>query len=80
MCGAAGWHERTRSIQTPSMRPMPSPPIQTAAYLEKPYETLLFALPNATAQKQIADHAKNFDLDLLGETAREPVKTKRRIH
>jgi hypothetical protein len=67
------------SIQTPTVRPMPSPEKRTTIYLNGCYGRLPFALPAGEAQKQIADRAESFADDVLGEMATEPVAIKRRI-
>jgi hypothetical protein len=67
------------SIVTPEVTKMPSTQERVKRFIDRQYEKLPFALPNATAQKQVAERAEKFAEELFRETAQEPVKTKRRI-
>ena len=67
------------SIVTPTVHKMPSTVERTKHFLERAYEKLSFALPGATAQKQIADRASTFTDDVLREATDEPIAVKRRI-
>lgn len=67
------------SIYTPTIEKMPATIERTKKYIDQCYAKLPFALPNATAQKHLAEREKNFTSDLLNEAADEPLKTKRRV-
>jgi hypothetical protein len=67
------------SLHTPTIHKMPESAERTKQYLDRCYEKLPFALPNAQAQKQIAERTDNFADSLFKEKNDEPVKTKRRI-
>jgi hypothetical protein len=67
------------SIFTPTIQKPPATAERTKKFLDNCYAKLPFALPTVTAQKQLADRAKNFADDLLNEVANAPVTAKRRI-
>jgi hypothetical protein len=67
------------SIHTPTVERVPSSEERTKRYLDRCYEKLPFALPLATAQKQLADRAENFAERLFNEVADAPITAKRRI-
>jgi hypothetical protein len=67
------------SLRTPDVHKMPQSAERTKRYLERCYEKLPFALPSATAHKQVKDRAEKFGKALLKEAADEPVATKRKI-
>jgi hypothetical protein len=67
------------SLWTPEVRKVPGSAARTKRFLEGCYKKLGFALPTATAQKQIADREAAFTETLIKEAADEPVTTKRRI-
>jgi hypothetical protein len=67
------------SIVTLTVDKMPTSAERKKRFLQKVYEKLPFALPAATAQKQLADRASTFTDNLFRELADEPVAAKRRI-
>jgi hypothetical protein len=67
------------SLRTPDVHKMPQSAERTKRYLERCYEKLSFALPSATAHKQVTDRAEKFGEVLLKEAVGEPINTKRRI-
>ncbi len=67
------------SIVTPDVHTMSSMPERTKRYLDRCYEKLPFALPAATAEKQITDRASTFAEDLFRELASEPDRAKRKL-
>jgi len=67
------------AITTPEVATMPQKPERTKRYLELCYEKLPFALPGATAHKQILNRAEQFSDTLLKKAASEPASTKRKI-
>ena len=67
------------SIYTPTIQQIPAKAERTKKYLGRCYEKLPFALPSATAQKQLADRAESFTEKLFNEAAQEPATVKRRI-
>jgi hypothetical protein len=67
------------SIQTPTVDKLPTSAARTQRYLERCYQKLPFALPTATAHKQLADRATNFADSLFREMAATPAALKRKI-
>jgi hypothetical protein len=67
------------SIITPTVSEVPSSPERTTRYLERCYSKLPFALPFATAQKQIADRAEGFAESIFGDLGLEAVTAKRKV-
>ena len=67
------------SIFTPMVSKVPSKPARTQKFLATCYEKLPYALPKATAQKQLADRAETFAETMMKELTDAPVKAKRRI-
>jgi hypothetical protein len=67
------------SLHTPTLHKMPSSEERTKRFLNRCYEKLPFALPNAKAQKQLNDRAESFAETLFKELADAPVSAKRRI-
>ena len=67
------------SLYTPEVRKMPGSDARTKRYLDRCYKKLPFALPSATAQKQITDRAANFADTLLKELTDDLSTAKRRI-
>lgn len=67
------------SLHTPTIAQMPSSEARLKAFLDSCYAKLPFALPKATAQKQVAERAEGFAHDLFAETSKEPVVTKRKV-
>jgi hypothetical protein len=66
------------SIYTPTVNKTPGSKERTKRYLANCYGKLRFALPGATAQKQVADRELNLPDTLLRELMSEP-PAKRRI-
>jgi hypothetical protein len=67
------------SIRTPTIQKLPPFPEQAARYLNRCYEKLPFALPGATALKQITDRARQFGDELFNIQPQEPTTTRRRL-
>jgi type IV secretion system coupling TraD/TrwB family protein len=67
------------SIYTPTVNKSPGSDARTKRYLEKVYQKLPFALPSATAQKQLTDREKTLPDTLVKELLGEPSAAKRRI-
>ncbi len=68
------------SIITPTVSGTPASEARVKRYLEQRYEKLPFALPNATAQKKLAERDANFANKLLKEFSGESSAAKRRIN
>ncbi len=66
------------SLFTPTVKKPPATAERTKEFLDRCYEKLPFALPQAKAEKQLADRAANFSDDLLREAVDEPVAVKRK--
>ena len=67
------------SLVTPDVKKMPSSPERTKRFLDRCYAKLPFALPSATAKKQVEQRAEKFAEELFRETAQEPISTKRKV-
>lgn len=67
------------SIVTPTVEKPPPAKEITEQYLSACYEKLPFALPTATAEKQIADRAANFTDGLFQDANYEPVIKKKNV-
>jgi len=67
------------SIYTPTIHKPPTTATRMKSYIKACYKNLPFALPNAAAQKQLAERERNFTTELLNENDDEPTKSKRRV-
>lgn len=67
------------AIFTPEVNERPDNEERTKRFLDSCYSKLPFALPAAEARKKIADRAKSFSEDILGEAIDEPKTAKRKI-
>jgi len=67
------------SLYTPTIHKMPKAPEIRKRYLDRCYEKLPFALPNAVAREQRAERDKTFVDSLLNDVSAEPKTAKRKI-
>jgi hypothetical protein len=67
------------SIVTPDVRDYPATPRMVAAYLNRRYRKLPFALRGADAHAQITDTARNFADSVFNDSAAEPQTARRTL-